>query len=267
MVSNAPEPETYVYESEYSYEAESLPDIVRPDDYDAGSSAHRWLWRKTGTIAPLGVTIGLVNRVRLDNVSIASYPSVPPNAQIIDPPQTLSYRQTVDSSNKSSFAMDVILGDMLRLDEERLKNEQYIYRSYIRLSDGTPTQLWHRLGVTESKRLLSITLDDYVAQFSSPKRKLSGTLVSSRILHFINSIRDNADVNFTRYRPMTFEFDVKNAKYTIDMSAVATGEGGEPPLILGAFAREEYSAAYDGGYGGDLPPSGFDSSFSAPEFE
>lgn len=262
-------PESYVYESEYSYDAESLPDIVRPNGYDAGDSSKRWLWRKSETIAPLNVNFGLVNRVRLDNVSIASYPSIPPNATIIDPPQTLSYSQVEEQANKSNFEMDVILGDMIRFDEEEghYKNERYIYRSYIRLSDGTPTRYWHRLGVLEAKLLLSITLDDYIAQFKTPKRKLSGSIVSSRILHFINSIRDNADVNFTRYRPMTFEFDVKNARYTIDMGAVGTGEGGEPPLILGAFSREEYSAAYDGGYGGDLPPSSFDSSFAAEEFE
>jgi len=181
----------------------------------------------------------------------------------------LTYYRVEDPANKSILEMDVILGDMLRLDDEsdHYKNERYIYRSYIRLSDGTPTRYWNRLGVAESKLLLTLTLEDYVAQFKTPKRRLSGSIVSSRALHFINSIRDNADVNLTRYRAMTFEFDAKNARYSIDMSAVDGGVNGEPPLILGAFAREEYSAAYDGGYGGDLPPSGFDSSFAADEFE
>lgn len=247
MVDNGSEPESYVYVADYSYDAESIPDVVRPNDYNSGDANNRILWKLESLMGPVTAGAGLINRIKLDNVSLATYPQEPTNAVIIDPPETLVYTQTVDASIKSNSEVDVLIGDMHRIDPEtdHYKNEKYIYRSYIRLSDGTPTQYWHRLGVSESKPLLRITLEDYMSQFSSPQRKLSGTLLSSQVIHFINSIRDNADANLTRYRPMTFEFDVKKAQYTIDMSAVNAGPDGEPPLVLGAYHRQQFDEGFD----------------------
>jgi hypothetical protein len=102
-----------------------------------------------------------------------------------------------------------------------------LYRGYFRLSDGTPTRFWARSGITEELTLLNITLSDYVAQFSSPKRKLSGSLVANMVIHFINCIQDGIDDS--KYRPMTFEFLPKKNMYTVDMSAVTVGAGGSPP--------------------------------------
>jgi hypothetical protein len=75
--------------------------------------------------------------------------------------------------------------------------------------------------------LLSITLADYIAQFSDPRKKLSGSMVTNQIVHFVNCIRDNIDDAV--YRPMTFVFDGKQAMYTMDLAQVATGAGGTPP--------------------------------------
>lgn len=246
MVSNLPEPESFVYKSEYSYDAESSPEVVRPDDYNVGDADHRVLWKRDSIFGPLDPRTGLVDRFKFDNVSIAIYPAEPTNAQIIDVPQELVYRQTVDTSVKSSFDLDVLIGDMLRIDPDNYRNERYLYRSYIRLSDGTPTQYWHRLGVSEQERLLDITLDDYIAQFKKPQFKLSGAIISSQTINFINSFRDNSSGGLERYRPITFEYDAKNAQYTIDMSAVNGGPDGEPPLVQGAFSHD-YDDAYDGG--------------------
>jgi hypothetical protein len=236
--------ETYVYSTEYSYDAESLPDVVRPADYDSGSGDHRILYI-LDKIYPLPPGEGLINRIKLDNVLLASYPIEPLNSQSIDPPETLTHLQVIDPSNKSNLGLEVILGDMLRIDEtpDRYKNEKYIYHGYIRLSDGTPTRNWHRLDVEESKLLLRITLEDYMSQFSIPQRKLSGPVVSARILNYIDTIRDN--INMIRYRPMTFVFNAKRAEYTIDMSAVNAGPDGEPPVIVGAYNSGQFDESFD----------------------
>lgn len=265
MVSNDPQPETYLYKSEYSYDAESIPDVVRPDDYNSGDANHRILWRKEETIGPLPESVGLVSRVRFDNVVLASYPTEPANAVVIDPPQTLEYTETIDPAIKSNLNVDALIGDMLRIDPEtdHYKNERYIYRSYIRTQDGTPTKFWHRQDVNEEKYLLRITLEDYIGQFSTPQRKLSGTIVSSQVINFVNSIRDN--VNGKRYRPMTFSFDAINAEYTVDMVAVNGGPDGEPPVILGAYDHN-FSTAYDGGINDETSVGSFDIAFNE-EFE
>lgn len=235
--------ETRIYIAEYSLDAESLPDVVRPDSYDVGSGEHRWLWR-LDKIVPLGQSTGLVNRIKFDNVSVAFYPLVlSPTTQYIDPPETLTYSEEVDEFVKSDFTKDVLLGDMIRFHESSTRNEKNLYRSYFRLADGTPTLNWHRSGVDESKRILQILLEDYIAQFSLPARKLSGAKIpDTAILHFVNCLRDNVDG--ARYRPMTFEFDVKNAMYTPDMAAVVAGEDGEPPYAPGSFDSEEFSSAF-----------------------
>jgi hypothetical protein len=234
--------ETNVYTAEYSLDAESLPEVVHPDDYDAGDGNHRWLWRLDKIVA-ISTNEGLVNRIKFDNVSLAFYPLIlVPTTQYIDPPSTLSYSEETDENVSSNFEKPVILGDMIRFDETLERNEDNIYRGYFRLSDGTPTRYWHRSGVDEAKRLLQILLEDYVAQFSLPQKRLSGIKISNTDLHFVNCLEDYLDN--TRYRPMTFTYDVKQGFYTPDMSGVAVGSGGEPPIINAAFDNA-FSNAFD----------------------
>lgn len=231
--------ETNIYTSEYSLDAESLPDVVRPDAYNAGDGDHRWLWRLDKILA-VPTAQGLVSRIKFDNVSLAFYPLILiPTTQYIDPPETLVYTEETDENVVSEFPKEVRLGDMIRFDTTLERNEDNIYRGYFRLADGTPTLAWHRAGVDEGKRLLQILLEDYVAQFSLPQKRLSGIKISTTDFHFVNCLEDYLDG--TRYRPMTFTYDVKQGFFTPDMSGVIAGEGGEPPYSPGEFSREEHS--------------------------
>jgi hypothetical protein len=237
--------ETNIYTAEYSHDAEDLPVVVRPDSYDAGSGDFRWLWR-LDKIINVASTTALVRRVKFDNVSLAFYPKVfQPTTAIITPPEVLTYAEETDPLVIPDFTKTVILGDMIRFDDTLLMNENNLYRGYFRLEDGTPTRNWHRLGVDESKRLLQITLEDYRDQFRLPQRRLSGLKITTNTLHFINCLRDNVDG--TRYRPMTFEFDTVNAMYTPDMAGVLAGSGGEPPLVTGEFNEPEFTDDYNTG--------------------
>lgn len=235
--------ETSIYVAEYSLDAESSPSVIRPDTYDSGSGDFRWLWRLE-KIIPVSSNSNLVSRIKFDNVSLAFYPRIiVPTTQYIDPQETLVYSEEVDPLVVSDFSTDVLLGDMIRYDNTLTMNEKNLYQSYLRLSDGTPTLNWNRSGVTESKRLLQITLEDYIAQFSLPQRRLSGAKICTDTLHFINCIRDNVDG--TRYRPMTFEFDTKRAAYTPDVSGVVAGADGEPPYAPGEFSAEEFNNEFN----------------------
>jgi hypothetical protein len=241
MVAEEPT-QTNIYVSEWSADAESIPDVVRPDNYIQSDGTYGFLWRLE-KIVPLGEFTSLVIRTKFDNVSLAFYPQViVPTTEYIDPPETLVYSEEVDEFVKPSFSREVLLGDMIRFHDTQFRNERYLYRSYLRLSDGTPTTQWARAGVDEGKKLLQILLEDYVAQFSLPQRRLSGTKITTRVMHFVNCLRDNIDG--TRYRPMTFEFDVKNAMYTPDMAGVVAGEDGEPPYAPGAFESDAFSNGF-----------------------
>ncbi len=231
---------TAIYTSEYSLEAESLPDIVRPDDYDGVTNPVIWRLDK---IINLNPGVGLVSRFRLDNVVLAFYPNVfLPTTHIIDPPETLLYEENVSDFVEPELNIEALIGDMIRFDDEFTRNEANLYRSYIRLSDGTPTQFWARSGVDEAKRILQITLEDYVSQFSEPQRKLSGAKITNTVLHFVNCLRDTIDG--TRYRPMTFTFDALNAIYTPDIVGVLAGDDGEPPYNPGQFDCRAFSSAF-----------------------
>lgn len=237
--------ETNIYTCEYSFDVEDLPKVVRPNTYDEGAANFRWLWR-LDKIINVSENSALVRRVKFDNVSLAFYPKITqPTTQIIVPPESLTYAEETDPLVISDFTKSVILGDMIRFDDTLLMNENNLYRGYFRLEDGTPTQNWHRLGVDESKRLLQITLEDYRDQFKLPQRRLSGLKITTNVLHFINCLRDNVDG--TRYRPMTFEFDTVNAMYTPDMSGILAGASGEPPLVVGEFNEPEFTDDYNTG--------------------
>lgn len=218
--------------------AESLPDVVRPNDYAAD---YLWTLDKIVNLAP---NIGLVQKFLIDNVSVGYYPRaiVDGRTTFIEPPETVSYSEEVSSFIKSNFELEVFLGDMPRFNDENEDNERLLYRGYFRMSDGSPTTLWARSGVAESKKLLTILKEDYRDQFSAPKRKLSGTFISDIVWHFINSVDE--DFEGSRYQFLTFDFDCNKAQYTVDMVAAGVGASGEPPLVVGAFSNA-YSDAYD----------------------
>lgn len=237
--------ETYAYTSYYSDEADAFPDVVRPDNFTPGSGGRDWLWKLDSVMSFFGASdnVGFVNRTKFDNVALSFYPLVfTPITQYIEPQETLTYSETTDVFVESDFTKDVLLGDMIRFNNEFERNERNIYRAYFRFADGTPTQFWGRVGVSESKNILQILLEDYIAQFRQPQRKLTGQKMTNTVLHFVNCLRDNIDG--TRYRPLTFEFDVLNASYTPEMAAVIAGEDGEPPYDPGQFDCRAFSSAF-----------------------
>jgi hypothetical protein len=217
---------------------ESLPDVVLPDDY-----ANDYLWN-LDKIINIPPNVGLVKKFLIDNVSLSYYPNAVVNGKnaFIDPPETFSYSEEVSTFVKSDLEVPVFLGDMPRFNDEYEDNERYIYKGYFRTFDGSPTTEWARSGVVESKPLLTITKEDYRDQFTEPKPKLSGTFISDIVWHYVNATQENFEGS--RYQFMTFDFDAKKAQYTIDMVATATGEGGEPPVLTGAYSSA-YSHAFD----------------------
>jgi len=243
--------ETNLYIAYWGNDATSSPDFIRPSDYNVGGGTKDWMWR-LDEVMGIGFGTSLITRLWLDNVGIAYYPFTGTGiagigTKYLDPPETLVYDQEVSVYNKSDFEKDVLLGDMIRFNtlngvSTDYYNEQYIYRSFFRLSDGTPTELWSRVGVSEAKRLLQITLEDYISQFSDPQRQLSGSMVTNQVIHFVNAIEDQLDN--TRYRPQTFKFNPKQAMYTIDMCGVVAGADGEPPVSLGEFDPLEFDNSF-----------------------
>lgn len=223
---------TYYYKSEYSTEAEDLPNIVRPNTFSGAG----YLW-KLDKIINIGAFRGLVQRFLIDNVSIAYLPWTSQGVNI-DPSETLTFEHEVSKLIKSNFEKTIILGDLIDMP-----NAANLYRGYFRLEDGTPTNKWARDGVSEEKFLGQILLDDYVGQFSDPAKALSGRMISDNVYHFINCLRNNIDVS--RYIAMSYEFDVKQASYQVDLIRIISGDDGQP-VTFGEF-NDEFSDEFNVG--------------------
>lgn len=235
---------TRQYVSVASTDAESLPEKVRPTSY-----AGDYLWEQEKVINLPGGT-SLVADFLLDNLSVSLFPQGIVNGQtaFIEPPEEVIYSQEVSTFVKSNLNKKVYLGDMPIFDDTNVdvvhyNNENLIYRGWFRDADGNPTYRWARAGVTESKKLLQILLEDLRDQYSTPKRKLSGTFASDIVWNFLNSAQE--EFEGSRYKFMTMEFNAKRAEYTVELIQVTTGEGGEPPVVRGSFKKNAFTTGFE----------------------
>lgn len=214
---------TYGYELRHSVEAESIPDIVEPDDYAAITNEKKWY--KIAEYGPDG-NVPMIDRIMFDNVVISLFTIDPildgPGVRLIDPPPIATYEQTVSDRNESVFEDTVYSGD-----SPQLTGADYIYNGFFKLSDGTLTDKWARQGVTEESPLLAIYLAHLVAQGSRSLRRLVGSGYADIQLAFINSLEDQRDDK--RYRFTRFVMYDKTGKFDIETEEVLTGADGESP--------------------------------------
>lgn len=218
--SDAP---TYAYELQRNTEAESAPDIIRPNDYNATANPYQWV--KIDEYNQAAAT-NFVDRILIDNFEISIFSlgiiAGQPGTLLIEPPETATYENKITADNESVLEVEVDNGDA-----PDLIGAEYVYNGYFKLSDGTPTARWARTGVDEETRLLSILLGHLTAQGSRSLRKLSGTGRQNIGLGFINSLEDQRDN--VRYRFVRFELDDKNGQISCELEEVLTGADGESP--------------------------------------
>ncbi len=204
---------------------ESIPDVVRPLDY-TGLAPRQWVIEQN-VGSPGGGAI--TKKILIDDVKISFYTNqLSSTGGYVDPPAKVRYSATTSKLVKSTLSRSVILGDVPVFD-----NSTYIYRGYIKLEDGTPTNKWYRKGVTEEKYLLDILLNDYKTQLSSQTQKLSGTGQSTDVVHYLNFFYNH--INGSRYMNTNFVYSAKRAMYSIDVLYIKSGEDGEPPVDLSSF--------------------------------
>lgn len=197
--------------------------VVRPDDYNAGSNPYQWIKISEYNLAG---TVPLISRVMIDNLEVSVFtigftPGIA-GSFLIDPPETNTYEQEVTDDNESTFDVEVTSGDA-----PDIVGTEYIYNGYFKLSDGSLTSRWARSGVTESLPLLSIYLLHLISQGSSSLRKLSGSGIGDVQLGFINSLEDVRDS--VKYKFKRLSLSDKQGQYTFESEQILVGEGGESP--------------------------------------
>lgn len=215
---------TYYYKTAASTAPESIPQIIRPDDYDVSTNPVEWLLQESYF---LGQGAPLTKQILFDNVKISTY--ILSDGVLLDPPQNAVYTKIVNQFSKSTLSKPVFLGDT-----PEFNNSPEVYNGYFRLDDGTPTQNWHRHGITEQKLLLEILNNDLATQLSEPCKKLSGSGRAFSLIRYINWLLDNG--NTDRYCHTNMVFDDKNCYYNVNLVNIKTGDDGEPPVDLSSFS-------------------------------
>jgi hypothetical protein len=204
-----------------STEAESVPDRIRPSDYHATDNARQWEKQNDYFVGP---TLLLIQKVLIDNFKLSFYPFVTNDTVYgnIQPPETVTYDKTVNVRVKPKYEKTVYLGDV-----PEFNNSHLIYKGFFRFSDGTPTEIWHRTGLTEETPLLELLQKDFEAQLTNPPRKLSGNARSDGFIDYIFFLKDMIDDR--RYMNTVFTLDDKLSSYYLELINVVAGASGEPP--------------------------------------
>ncbi len=211
------------YTLQRSIDVTSSPSILRPFDFNATTNPVVWYLNESYP-TPLDTEGNLRNLVQAWAIDDVKIEFLPDN---VNPDSTVTYQQTISQRNKEPFEKEVFFGDLPDTD-----NAEHIYKNYFKLSDGTPTTIWGRQGVTEEVSLLDILKLDYGAQFPNGLRLLNATLTGDKILRFHNCLIEKNDDD-RPYMSMGLQVDYKHNSYIWEGVEVKTSETGPPPDTSG----------------------------------
>lgn len=195
-------------------DSESLPDIVRPTDYDIGSP---YVWKlQTSFTTPSGVT-ALANTFRIKNV-VTKY--LPDQAQ---PDESETYAAIVNSQTRQSLDVTIRHGD-LPADH----NYQNFSRGWLSFSDGTPTNGRWKLrpataGPNTQRRPLIQRVSTHLrGQYIARRWKETGAFSTMRkVPSFFNTFYEVRTGKV--FVPLYMRVDSKNASCDIEMIEVIQG--------------------------------------------
>lgn len=229
----------YYFELENNTSAESVPDIVRPNDYNAVTNPVQWILKKQLTSS----TTTIDNNFYLDRIAVEYLPEGK------DPAKVYDAEISAEANNPSVFTKELNHGSLTSDIQTNLQlvvpafgepffslitigteNADKIYKGYLKNSTGAGFVNWSRDNVTESRLLHEIYLRSLSAQYSRPWRKISGTLVSETIYFTpIDTLRETLDSD-RKYYPIGMRVD--DYRNEMDGEFVelldVTDEAGEP---------------------------------------
>lgn len=190
----------YYYILESGTDAESTPDIVRPDDYHGTTNTKFWSLEKYEQFAKN------VTYVYFDNVILTHFPRGTEQKNI-----------TLERSNNSNIKLEFEGKYKLNdIDIDNINNSERNYKNYFKLLDGTPTQVWERSYRAGSGKLLELLSYDFTSQYRTWTNKLTGSFKSdTEVLPSSCMVETNDDGN--KYMFMGYSLDDKNYSIQFDM--------------------------------------------------
>lgn len=143
-------------------DAESSPDVLRPNDFHATTNAVVWKLDsdRPGTNGALQQLMG----VSLKDVFVKYLP----NKQNPTENQIISYVNNPNFRELLEYELDIC--DI----PTELAPGHEAYKNILRLSDGSPTSGWARRGIDESNSIQELLVKSLGNQYSNPSWRLSG---------------------------------------------------------------------------------------------
>jgi len=185
-------------------------DTNEPDDSPNLVVAGDGAWKLEKTIR-FDNDASILNSILIDNVKIEYLPSGE------EPDEEDVFTYVNSAAIKTNFEETVLHGDVA--DENNARN---IYKNYLRLSDGTPTASWARDGFSESKALIQILLEDYLAQFTESNYRIQAPIFYDFDLTFLVTLEDQFDGG-RQYVLASLEEDVKQDTANVEMIEIKEG--------------------------------------------
>ena len=218
------------YELENNTSAESVPAIVRPNDYNAGTNPYQWILKES--IPLIAGFFGRASAVKgtliIDSVTREFLPGgleIPETEVINRAPKTaknILKKEIFHGSLKDTIATtdpnNAFIGNA---------NGHLTYRNYLRNASFAGFTTWTRDAVDELYTLQHILLNMYLAQYRKASRRVTGSLTnkatSPAYLTPISSLKDGS----LYFIPTGFSLMDKECEYSGELvELVDITEGG-----------------------------------------
>jgi hypothetical protein len=202
-------------------DAESLPNIVRPNDYATGTNERIWVSEDSRTVRGRHVEYNF-----LDNVVLLHFP----NGTV--PPENITIERTNNTGIKIDFEEAYLLND---IDIDNINNSERTYKNFFKKLDGTPTQTWQRTYRPGRGKLLDLHSEDVVSQYKTPSNKITGSFFIDREVLPSTVLNEVNDGN-TKYMFMGYELNDKHATIGFDiveLKDTVTGDALDAGFTIG----------------------------------
>lgn len=222
----------FYYELEENTEAENPADIIRPDDYNAGSNAVQWIRKANNSV----LEAQSEHKIFIDSISInfLTDGKPPTNVRVIDKKaesdnDLVLTKEIIHGSFKESFTTLPTYGFaagifgvpasgtfQLSLETATVLSAAVLYTGFFRDSSGAGFGNWTRDGISESTTLEEILMVSLASQYNSSYKRLSGSIRPNSFLGFLNTFVESVDSD-TKYIQMGCRILDKSAQYDLEL--------------------------------------------------
>jgi hypothetical protein len=196
----------WYYILEDSDDAESTPEVVRPDDYNSVTNQKVWRRQK------VEVTNKTVQYNYLDNVVLLHYPNG------AEPPSNVTIEKPNNDKIKLVFEGAYLLND---IDIDNINNSERTYKNFFKLLNGTPTQVWSRTYRPGEGKLLELLSNDFSSQYKQWSNRLTGSFISDQEVTpstLMNEVNDGG----CKY--LFSEFELFDKEYSVKFNLFQVGD-------------------------------------------